>query len=62
MEAKHQVRKIIQQVLQSNTQNADAASDENMSKHSQEAEDVNVKSNSGRKNQSDNDMEFTQDE
>ena len=62
IEAKHQVRKIIQQVLQSNTQNPDAHSDENVSKQSNEIEEVQGKDNSGRNNSSDNDMEFTPDE
>lgn len=62
IEAKHQVRKIIQQVLQSNTQNPDAHSDENVSKQSNEIEEVQGKDNSGRNNTSDNDMEFTPDE
>ena len=62
IEAKHQVRKIIQQVLQSNAQITDDHSDGNASKNSNDVEEANAKSNSGRHNSSDNDMEFTQDE
>lgn len=49
-------------MLQSNTQNPEAHSDENVSKQSNEIEEVQGKDNSGRNNTSDNDMEFTPDE
>lgn len=62
IEAKHQVRKIIQQVLQQNTQNADGQSDEVLSKHSEQLEEVITKSHCGPQNSDDNDMEFTPDE
>lgn len=62
IEAKHQVRKIIQQVLANGNQ-AENNSDENCSKNEQDTDDVTQGKNvGGRNNQSDNDMDFTPDE